>query len=89
MVVWFSSGLSLVNWVNTVLRIARPIAVLISFLTLYATHWANCQIGEYRACFEMRSDLSKITPGQFLETEKDARVFFVEGTTSVNDNPLG
>jgi hypothetical protein len=61
MVVWFSSGLSLANWVNPVLRIAIPIAVLISFLTLYATPWANRQIGEYRARFEMRSDLSKIT----------------------------
>ncbi len=71
------------------LRIALPIAVLISFLTLHATHGANRLIGEYRARFEMRSDLSKITPGQFLETEKGAHVFFVEGTTSVNDNPLG
>jgi lipopolysaccharide export system permease protein len=71
------------------LRIAIPIAVLISFLTLYATPWANRQIGEYRARFEMRSDLSKITPGQFLETENGARVFFVEGTTNVTDNPLG
>jgi hypothetical protein len=43
-------------------------AVLISFLTIYATTWANRQIGEYRARFEMRSDLSKITTGQFLET---------------------
>ena len=89
MVVWFSSGLSLANWVNPVLRIAIPIAILISFLTLFATPWANRQIGEYRARYEMRSDLSKITPGQFLETEKGARVFFVEGTTNVTDNPLG
>jgi lipopolysaccharide export system permease protein len=55
---------------------------------LFGTPWANQQIGEYRARFELRSDLSKITPGQFLETEGGARVFFVE-SPSVPDGPLG
>jgi len=88
MVVWFSSGLSLLNWINPVLRVAIPVALLISFLTLYGTPWANRQIGEYRARYELRSDISKVTPGQFLETEKGARVFFVEGP-STPDGPLG
>jgi len=88
MVVWFSSGLSLLNWINPVMRVAVPVAALIISLTLFGTPWANRQIGEYRARFELRSDLSKITPGQFLETEGGARVFFVEGP-SVPDGPLG
>ncbi len=88
MVVWFSSGLSLLNWMNPVLRVAVPVAILIASLTLFGTPWANRQIGEYRARFELRSDLSKITPGQFLETEGGARVFFVEGS-SQPDGPLG
>ena len=88
MVVWFSSGLSLLNWINPILRVAIPVACLIAFLTLYGTPWANRQIGEYRARFELRSDLSKVTPGQFLETEKGSRVFFVEGPTTP-DGPLG
>lgn len=88
MVVWFSSGLSLLNWINPVLRVAVPVAALIAALTLFGTPWANRQIGEYRARFELRSDLSKITPGQFLETEGGARVFFVEGPTTP-DGPLG
>ncbi|MDO9023456.1 LPS export ABC transporter permease LptF [Zwartia sp.] len=88
MVVWFSSGLSLLNWINPVLRVAVPVAVLIATLTLFGTPWANRQIGEYRARFELRSDLSKITPGQFLETEGGARVFFVEGPNSPGA-PLG
>lgn len=88
MVVWFSSGLSLLNWMNPVLRVALPVAILIASLTLFGTPWANRQIGEYRARFELRSDLSKITPGQFLETEGGARVFFVEGS-SQPDGPLG
>jgi len=88
MIVWFSSGLSLLNWINPVMRVAIPVAVLIASLTLFATPWANQQIGEYRARFELRSDLSKITPGQFLETEGGARVFFVE-SPSTPDGPLG
>ena len=88
MVVWFSSGLSLLNWINPILRVAIPVACLIASLTLYGTPWANRQIGEYRARFELRSDLSKVTPGQFLETEKGSRVFFVEGPTTP-DGPLG
>jgi lipopolysaccharide export system permease protein len=88
MIVWFSSGLSLLNWINPVMRVAIPVAVLIASLTLFGTPWANQQIGEYRARFELRSDLSKITPGQFLETEGGARVFFVE-SPSTPDGPLG
>ena len=78
MVVWFSSGLSLLSWINPVLRVAGPVALLIIALTMFGTPWANSQIGEYRARFELRSDLSKITHGQFLETESGGRVFFVE-----------
>lgn len=82
MVVWFSSGLSLLNWLTPVLRVAVPVACLVSFLTLFATPWANRQIEEYRARYEMRSDLSKISAGEFLETEKGERVFFLESPES-------
>ncbi len=88
MVVWFSSGLSLLNWINPIARVAVPVSMLIAFLTLFATPWANLQIEEYRARYELRSDLSKITPGKFLETENGGRVFFVEeGAT--DDGTLG
>lgn len=88
MVVWFSSGLSLLSWVNPVLRVAIPVSVLVAVLTLYATPWSHQQIEDYRARFEMRSDLSKLTSGQFLEVEKGARVFFAEEST-VSEDQLG
>ena len=44
MVVWFSSGLSLMNWLNPVMRVAVPVSCLVAFLTLFATPWANQQI---------------------------------------------
>lgn len=76
MVVWFASGLSLKSWVGPVLRCAVPVALLISILTLVASPWAYRQIAEYRQRYEQRSDLSKVTAGQFIETENGARVFF-------------
>lgn len=78
MVVWFASGLSLKDWVGPVLRCAVPVALLISILTLMASPWAYRQISEYRQRYEQRSDLSKVTAGQFIETENGARVFFAE-----------
>jgi len=78
MVVWFSSGLSLLSWLNPILRLAIPVALVIASLTMFATPWAHRQMEEYRARYEMRSDLSKVTAGQFLETEEGQRVFFAE-----------
>lgn len=81
MVVWFASGLSLKDWVGPVLRCAVPVAVVIAVLTLMASPWAYRQISEYRQRYEQRSDLSKVTAGQFIETEDGARVFFAEEPT--------
>src|SRR5690606_33594965 len=85
MVVWFASGLSLKDWVGPVMRLAVPAAMLIAFLTLFASPWAYRQIAEYRQRYEQRSDLSKVTAGQFIETEDGARVFFAEEPTTAGD----
>lgn len=81
MVVWFASGLSLKDWVGPVLRCAVPVALIIAVLTLLASPWAYRQISEYRQRYEQRSDLSKVTAGQFIETEGGDRVFFAEEPT--------
>src|SRR5690606_28018667 len=81
MVVWFASGLSLKDWVGPVLRCAVPVAIVIAVLTLMASPWAYRQISEYRQRYEQRSDLSKVTVGQFIETDDGARVFFAEEPT--------
>ncbi|NLC34946.1 MAG: LPS export ABC transporter permease LptF [Alcaligenaceae bacterium] len=88
MVVWFASGLSLRDWIGPVLRVAVPFALIISVLTLMASPWAYRQISEYRQRYEQRSDLSKVTAGQFIETERGARVFFTEEPTQP-DEELG
>src|SRR5699024_7029701 len=78
MVVWFASGLSLKDWIGPVLRCAVPVALVIAALTLAASPWAYRQIAEYRQRYEQRSDLSKVTAGEFIETEGGDRVFFTE-----------
>lgn len=85
MVVWFASGLSLKDWIRPVLRCAVPVALLIAFLTLFASPWAYRQIAEYRQRYEQRSDISKVTVGQFIETQNGARVFFAEEPVSPDD----
>lgn len=78
MVVWFASGLSLRSWLSPILSCAVPIAILIAVFTFYASPWAYRQIAEYKQRFELRSDISKVSTGQFIETENGARVFFTE-----------
>jgi lipopolysaccharide export system permease protein len=85
MVVWFASGLSLKDWINPVLRCAVPVAIVIAILTLVASPWAYRQIEEYRQRYEQRSDLSKVTAGQFIETEGGQRVFFAQDPTRPGD----
>lgn len=88
MVVWFSSGLSLADWMRPILQVAIPAAVVVAGLTLFASPWAQRQIEDYRARFELRSDLSRISSGQFLELDSGNRVIFVEPST-VSPDELG
>lgn len=85
MVVWFASGVSLADWLRPVLRVAVPIAAIVAVLTLFASPWAYRQMAEYRERFEQRSDLSKVSAGQFAEAEKGLRVFFAEEPTQEGD----
>lgn len=78
MIVWFTSGISLMTWLKPVLRVALPICALIAVLTIQVSPWAYAQIEEYRQRFEQRSDIFKIATGQFIETQNGARVFFIE-----------
>jgi len=85
MVVWFASGVSLADWLRPVLRCAVPVAVMVAALTLFASPWAYRQIAEYRERFEQRSDLAKVSAGQFAEAERGLRVFFAEEPQQAGD----
>lgn len=85
MVVWFSSGLSLRDWVWPVLRFAGPIVITIAALSLFLAPWALNKSAQFRDRIEQRDDMSRITPGAFKESASGERVFFVEGVGG-NDN---
>ncbi len=85
MVVWFASGLSLADWLRPVLRVAVPTAIMVAVLTLVASPWAYRQIGAYRERFAQRSDLSKVTAGQFAESDRGKRVFFADDPAKPSD----
>ena len=88
MIVWFTSGISLITWLKPVLRVALPICALIALLTIQVSPWAYAEIEENRQRFEQRSDIFKIATGQFIETQSGQRVFFIEQDES-QDSGLG
>lgn len=78
MVVWFSSGMPLTDWLKPVLRFALPMAVAIGVLSLVLAPWANLAQGNYQAALSARSELSSVSPGAFKEVRKGRQVYFVE-----------
>ena len=78
MVVWFASGQSLLAWIGPVLRFAWPIVVAIALLAAFVSPWSQAQIEESRDRFARRDDVTRVSPGRFIESGAADRVFFVE-----------
>lgn len=83
MVVWFTSGQSLLAWVGPVLQFAWPIVLSVALLAAFVTPWANSQIEDSRERFAQRDDVSRVAPGRFVESRGADRVFFVESVDVV------
>ena len=81
MVVWFSSGMSLKQWIRPVLTFAIPVVLVTSAMSFFVTPWAAQQSAEFKERYEKRDDVSRVTPGKFQESPSSNRVFFVEGVT--------
>ncbi len=78
MAIWFASGVGLSRFVRPVLRTAWPVLLVIGLLALFVWPWVNQHAAEMRDRFERRSDLSRVTPGQFQTSSDGRRVFFIE-----------
>lgn len=79
MVVWFASGLSLSRWISPILSFGLPIVLLTGLLSFIVTPWAIGQSAEFEERFQQREDISRISPGKFMESASANRIFFVEG----------
>jgi lipopolysaccharide export system permease protein len=82
MVVWFASGVSLMQWIRPVLQVGLPLVILTALLSFWLTPWAGKLSAEYKERFRNREDISRVSPGKFQESAGGERVFFVEGLSS-------
>ena len=78
MVVWFSCGVSLTQWVRPVLTFALPLVFLIGLLSLALSPWAVTKSEEFRRLMDSRDDVAAVSPGVFRESRQAERVYFVE-----------
>jgi hypothetical protein len=60
MVVWSTSGVSLLAWVRPVLTFAAPIILLSALLGLFLSPWSNDRAQEYRRKLDSREEVSRI-----------------------------
>ena len=78
MTIWFASGVGLTRFVRPVLRVCWPVLLVIGVLALFVWPWQNLRGVELKERFERRSDLSRVTAGQFQTSSDGSRVFFIE-----------
>ncbi|MGH8700463.1 MAG: LPS export ABC transporter permease LptF [Burkholderiales bacterium] len=78
MVVWFSCGMSLTQWIRPVLLFAAPLLLIIALLSLVLSPWAVSRSEEVRRRMDTRDDVTAVSPGVFRESRQAARVYFVE-----------
>ena len=78
MIVWFASGLSVTSLMRPILQFAIPIIIIIALLALFVWPWANRESTLISQRFQQRDDISMVTAGQFKESAKAERVFFIE-----------
>jgi lipopolysaccharide export system permease protein len=78
MVVWFSCGMGLTQWIRPVLVFAVPLVFIIGLLSLVLSPWAILKSEELRGQMDSRDDVSAVLPGMFRESHQGERVYFVE-----------
>jgi lipopolysaccharide export system permease protein len=78
MAIWFASGVGISRFVRPVLRTSWPVLLVVALLALVVGPWVNQKRVDLQDRFERRSDLSRVTPGQFQSSNDGRRVFFIE-----------
>ena len=78
MAVWFSSGLSMSNWIWPILSFSLPVVIAISMLSFFVTPWATNKVEDYRVQLKSRDELASLSPGTFKESSSGDRIYFIE-----------
>lgn len=78
MVIWFSSGQSVLSFMPSLLRFAWPVLLSISLLALLVVPWSQQQMQDLRDRYAKRNDVERVAPGRFQESAGGKRVFFID-----------
>jgi lipopolysaccharide export system permease protein len=78
MIVWFTSGQSLVAWLRPILLFAAPFIVIIAIGSLWISPWVEQRKQEFEQQLQAREELSLLTPGLFREFRRNDLVVFIE-----------
>ena len=84
MIVWFTSGQSLIACLQPILLFAAPFLVAIVALSLFLSPWAELRKIEFERQLESRDDVAFVTPGLFREFSRANLVVFVESINPLN-----
>ncbi|MEO8536565.1 MAG: LPS export ABC transporter permease LptF [Betaproteobacteria bacterium] len=84
MIVWFTSGQSLLSCLRPVLLFAAPFLVAIVVLSLFLSPWAELRKIEFERQLEARDDIAVVTPGLFREFSRANLVVFVQSINPLN-----
>jgi lipopolysaccharide export system permease protein len=84
MIIWQTAGMPLTGCIRPVLLFSLPIVLIIALMSLLLTPFSNQQNIVYQEIMRRKSDVSRISPGVFRESQSSDRVFFVESFDEEN-----
>lgn len=84
MVIWFAAGRGIGAVLRPLLRFAWPVLAVVAVLAFVAWPWANQQTRDLKDRYGSRGDLERVAPGQFQESARGNRVFFLDKDTPDN-----
>jgi lipopolysaccharide export system permease protein len=87
-VIWLSSGQSILGFLKPLFRFATPIFITIALMVFMIWPWANTQMKDLRERFEQRGDIERVIPGEFQESASGRRVIYVDKSESKDPNHL-
>jgi lipopolysaccharide export system permease protein len=85
MIVWFTSGQSIIACLQPIMLFAAPFLIAIVALSLFLSPWAELRKIEFERQLESRDDVSLVTPGLFREFSRANLVVFVESINPLNN----
>jgi lipopolysaccharide export system permease protein len=78
MIVWQSSGLSLIRFFMPIWRLSIPFFILVCILAFFLWPWSNNYIEQLKIKFKQKDELSYLISGQFFELKRANKLLFIE-----------